>query len=245
MKICLVQSFAERGIISKNIENHIKLIHLATQSEANLIVFPELSLTGYEPTLAHQLAFEPDDSRLNVFQNLSDTKEVTICIGVPINSPTGITISMIFFQPKKEKTIYSKQMLHEDELPYFECGNDEVFLMQEGKKITFGICYESSHKEHILKAVENKADLYIASVAKDEKGISKSYQHFPFMARKFNLPILMSNSVGYCDNFMSNGKSAIWNSQGELVAHLDENNEGVLIYDTELEEVKIIQIGEK
>jgi predicted amidohydrolase len=43
----------------------------------------------------------------------------------------------------------------------------------------------------------------------------------------------MVNCIGYCDNFLSVGKSAIWSKNGELIAQLDDKNEGILMFDTE------------
>lgn len=45
----------------------------------------------------------------------------------------------------------------------------------------------------------------------------------------------MPNCVGYCDNFLSYGKSSIWNKNGELICKLNQDNQGAFIYDTELE----------
>jgi len=50
------------------------------------------------------------------------------------------------------------------------------------------------------------------------------------------MPTLLTNCVGYCDNFLGNGQSTAWNSNGALLAQLDEENQGLFIYDTELEE---------
>lgn len=56
MKICVAQTRPIKGEIDKNIEIHKKFIDLATSKGANMIFFPELSLTGYEPKLAKHLA---------------------------------------------------------------------------------------------------------------------------------------------------------------------------------------------
>ncbi len=52
MKICVAQTRPVKGDIQGNIENHIKLIDLAVLNGADTIIFPELSITGYEPELA-------------------------------------------------------------------------------------------------------------------------------------------------------------------------------------------------
>ena len=239
MRICIVQTSSKKEAISLNIENHLGLIKCALPLKPDLIVFPELSITGYEPELAEKLVCTIEDERFNPFQEIADTDKITIGIGMPTQAKDGINISMLLFQPRKERLAYSKQLLHDDELPYFVSGTDQVFLTIKEKKIAFGICYETLQREHFIKAIENKADIYIASVAKPDRGIKKAYVHFPSIAKEFNIPILMANCVGFCDNFLSNGKSAVWNRKGELMAQLDEQNQGLLVYDTELEEATI------
>ena len=236
MKIGIVQSSSEKGDVPGNIQNHLDLIRNAIKLKADLIVFPELSITGYEPKLAAKLACKVEDDRFNPFQELANANKVSIGIGMPTRSEDGINISMIFFQPDKKRLLYSKQILHEDELPYFVCGKKQAFIINFGMKIAFGICYETLKRDHFVKAIEQGADIYIACVAKPDKGIKSAYLHFPSVAKEFGIPILMSNCVGYCDNFLSNGKSAAWNKKGELAAQLEEKNQGLLIYDTELEE---------
>jgi len=48
----LAQINSEKGNIQGNIENHKKGIELAAFEKADLIVFPELSLSGYESKLS-------------------------------------------------------------------------------------------------------------------------------------------------------------------------------------------------
>lgn len=238
----MVQSRSVKGKIDQNIETHLRLIGIAIQAKADLIVFPELSITGYEPALAEKLACTIQDARFNAFQAVADTHSVTIGIGMPTRSDDGIHISMLFFQPHKARLQYSKQMLHEDELPYFVSGKNQAFLLNLGKKIAFGICYETLKRAHFVTAIENAADIYIASVAKPDRGTQNAYVHFPSLAKEFGIPILMANCVGYCDNFWSNGKSAVWNQDGALAAQLDEKHQGLLIYDTALESVTSLSL---
>ncbi|MEZ4978635.1 MAG: carbon-nitrogen hydrolase family protein [Chitinophagales bacterium] len=235
MKICIAQTKSEKGNIQGNMENHMELIESAIELKADLIVFPELSITNYEPDLAKELATDIESNIFNPFQEISNKNKITIGIGVPTKSTEGIHISMLVFQPNKEKTVYSKQMLHSDELPYFVCGKNQTFLIINGVKIAIGICYETLQREHFLNAKNQNIDIYIASVAKAKGGIEKAYHHFPKMANEFNTPILMSNCIGPCDNFMSVGQSAVWNKKGELIEQLDVENQGLLIYDTETE----------
>ncbi|MEO0732073.1 MAG: carbon-nitrogen hydrolase family protein [Bacteroidota bacterium] len=233
MKICLAQFRPAKGAINQNIERHQRVLTTAIRSGADLIIFPELSITGYEPTLAGQLACTVEDDRFTPFQTIADNAGVTIGVGMPTKAANGVHISMLFFQPHRERSYYAKQRLHPDEIPYFVGGKQPPFLLELEKKVAFGICYETLQRAHFVHAAANGADLFIASVAKPDRGVDKAYVHFPTMAQEFNLPILMVNSVGPSDDFVSNGKSAVWDTVGTQVAQLDDKNEGLLLYDTE------------
>jgi len=70
MKIGLAQIRPVKGNIDANLEAHRRFITKASLYGSDLIVFPELSLTGYEPGLARALAQEEDSSVLKTLQKL-------------------------------------------------------------------------------------------------------------------------------------------------------------------------------
>jgi predicted amidohydrolase len=124
MKICIAQTRPVAGDIKTNIDQHKKLIDAAVSYSADIIIFPELSLTGYEPGLAKALATDKEDSRLDDFQQISNENKIIICVGVPTKNNKGICISMIIFQPGRERLVYSKKYLHADEEPFFISGEN-------------------------------------------------------------------------------------------------------------------------
>jgi len=83
MRICAAQTQPIKGDIQSNLANHKALIRQAVYDGAEMIMFPELSLTGYEPTLARDLAMDEADTRLDDFQALSDANGITIGVGAP------------------------------------------------------------------------------------------------------------------------------------------------------------------
>lgn len=229
MKIALAQTKSIKGDVKANIENHLRLINEALAQKADVVFFPELSLTGYEPELAEALATTPDDIRFAVFQQMSDAHNITIGVGIPIRTAQGITITMLVFQPHVPLLTYAKQELHADELPYFVAGNEQIILWPDTHKIALAICYESLQTSHLQNAHALGAKAYLASVAKSQKGVAKAYAHYPSIAQQYQIPVLMVNCVGYCDNFESVGSSGFWNEKGDLVANLDSESEGVLL----------------
>lgn len=237
MNISVAQLRPFAGDIGKNIKKHIQLTELAASKGADMIFFPELSLTGYEPKLAKELATGQDDKRFNELQKICDEKNIVIGAGVPTRSDRGVRISMIVFEPRKPRQTYSKQHLHSDEHPYFVNGDQQLILTVSGKKIAPAICYESLLPEHSESAFKSGADIYIASVAKSAKGVAKAYKHYPAVAKKYSMLVLMSNCIGPSDDFESVGGSAGWNKQGELLGQLDKEREGILVIDTDTEDI--------
>ena len=232
MKICVAQTRSVKGDTRRNIDNHKKIIDLAVSNGAGVIIFPELSLTGYEPGLAKELATTPGDPRFDDFQKISDHKQITIGVGMPVKSNTSILISMIIFQPRTARQTYSKQYLHPDEYPYFINGQGQVFLMENREKIALAICYELSVPEHAANAHKNEAQIYVASVAKTAEGVKKAIATLSGIASKYAMTVLMANCIGECDGDECGGKSSAWNKQGLLLGQLNDKEEGILIIDT-------------
>ena len=237
MKISVAQTRPIKGDINANIEIHKKLINLAVSHKTDSIFFPELSVTGYEPELAKELATNQDHKYFDDFQDISNKNKITIGLGMPTKLNSDVQISMIIFQPNKPRQTYSKQQLHSDEFTYFVNGKRQIIITVDNKKIAPAICYESLQNNHSENAKKIGAEIYVASVAKSQNGIDKAMIHYPEIAKKFSMPVLMSNSVGFCDNFQSVGKSSVWSKQGNLVGQLDDKLEGILVFDTETEEV--------
>ena len=237
MKIGVAQTRPVEGDIQTNIFNHLKIIDLAILNGADSIFFPELSLTGYEPKLAKTFATDQDDPIFKQFQTISDTKNITIGVGIPTKARSGILISMIIFQQHSPKLTYSKQYLHPDELPYFVNGHQQLFLNVHNRKISPAICYELTVPGHAENASENGAEIYLASVAKTLSGAENAITNLSGIAKKYSMITLMSNCVGLCDGSQCSGRSSIWNNRGVLAGQLDSICEGILIIDTETQEL--------
>lgn len=231
MKIALAQIRTVKGNISENIKTHLKFINLAAKKGADLIIFPELSITGYEPELAEKLAIRPTDTNLTQIQKTSNSKGIIICLGAPTIHKNGICISLLIIKPNQPIQVYSKEYLHSDECPYFIKGNEETNFIK-GTSISLAICYEIFEPAHANKAQNERATIYLASVAKSEKGIKKAYKRLSQVAKENRMLVLMCNNIGYCDNFDAKGQTAAWNIEGQLIGQLNDSEEGLLVIDT-------------
>jgi len=242
MKIAITQLKPVKGDIEKNIEAHIKWIRLAIQKGADMIVFPELSLTGYEPDLAKSLATNQDDARLGCFQQLSNNNKITIGVGLPTRNAGELNISMIIFQPDKGAMTYSKQYLYHTEASVFAAAFNPTVLHFESDVVAPAICFELSNKEHYEFAARNNATVYLASVLNSVEGVDADLQKLSDIAKKYKMATLMSNYIGESGGYKCAGKSSVWADNGELIKQLGENDEGLIIFDTVTKEA--IEVAE-
>lgn len=244
MKISMAQTNSAAGDIESNINKHLEIIKLAVKAKSNLIIFPELSITGYEPALVDKLAFEVNDPRFNIFQQFADNYDITIGIGAPIRTSPGIKIGIIFFRPNENRMLYSKNYLHSDELEHFVPGDENPILQVFDKRIALAICYELTVDEHLARIKAGVPAIYIASVAKSPEGVNSVFGRLSKIALECSFPVLLCNCVGECEDFTGGGKSAVWDKNGQQIAELDNKEKGLLIYDTEKGEVNKLTLAE-
>ncbi len=233
MKIALAQIESKIGEVEANINRHIRLVHKAVERGVRLVVFPELSLTGYAPELAQSLAMQVDDHRLRVFQEISHQKKISIGLGLPIKTDGKPQIAMLIFEPGQPPILNSKYYLHEDELPDFSAGPNYRGPIAGGNAIALAICYELSVPEHAKTACDNKASIYLASAAKTYDGVRKAGNRMAQISKEYHMTTLLCNCVGTCEGQTAGGQSSVWNQHGELIQQLNATEEALLIIDSE------------
>jgi predicted amidohydrolase len=239
MRIAVAQIEAIKGNVERNLAKHVRWIREAISNNAYLVVFPELSLTGYEPDLAAQLATTQDDVRLDKIQDLSDNHGICIGIGLPTKRDGNTYVSMVIFRPFKERITYSKQYLYPTEVSVFTPATNPLVLEFETEIIAPAICYELSNKEHYEFAAQNNATVYLASVLNSVNGVDGDLTKLSAIARDYKMVTFMANYVGESGGYTCAGKSSVWNEHGELIGQLGDTKEGLLIYDTKLKEIRI------
>lgn len=239
MRVAIAQIEAIKGNIEKNIENHLKWIKQAIQNKTDMVVFPELSLTGYEPDLAESLASDQDDARLDEMQSLSDNNGITIGVGLPTRKERNVFISMVIFQPHKERITYSKQYLYPPEKSVFTAGQNPMVLNLGTEVVSPAICYETTNEAQCEYASQNNATIYIASVLSSIGGIDTELKILSGIARNKNMVTFMANYVGKSGGYECAGKSSVWNEKGELIGQLGDKEEGLIVFDTKSKEIII------
>jgi len=227
--ICAAQTRPVRGDIHNNLLDHYHWIELAASNGAQLIVFPEMSITGYEREDAHKFAFLTDDKRLDTFKKLSTEKNLIIIAGAPIQINNSLFIGSFIFQPNSPTLIYTKQFLHDGEEQFFSASHHfNPTINLEPDKIQLAICADIDHSIHPENAAKNLSTLYIPSIFFSPQGISNAYQSLALYSKNYQMNILMSNYVGESYGMSAGGQSGFWNHHGDCISFLNDVNSGLL-----------------
>jgi predicted amidohydrolase len=233
VRIAVAQLRPAVGVVESNLARHLELAERATFHAAELVIFPELSMTGYEPNQAAELARYSSDSCFEELQRHSDRTGCSIGVGVPLRTAGLPQIANLLFRPGSERKVFTKMHLHPDEEPFFSRGVDSPPLILSEPPIALAICFELSVPEHTRRALDAGPMAYIASVAKTANGTREASDRLAELARASSIPVLMSNCLGFLDGSECVGGTSAWDRTGTLIARLDDEHEGIIVMDLE------------
>ena len=230
MKIAAAQISVSLGTIEENIEKHIKAIQLATENGVDFICFPEMSITGYCREEAASFALNSSDIQLHQFQELANTHDITITVGAPINLNNQLYIGAFIMSPNQPISIYTKQYLHGEEAKYFKSSNQYNPVLEiKTERIQLAICADINQESHVQNAKYNNATLYVPGIFFSEAAMTQAHSLLENYAKRHKISILMSNFSGNHWNMNTGGKSGFWNTNGQRLVHLNQNDEGIII----------------
>ncbi|MCF0055460.1 carbon-nitrogen hydrolase family protein [Dyadobacter sp. CY356] len=230
MIIAAAQTVPTRNNINQNLEDHYRLINLAADYGAKLILFPEMSISGYERELAESHAFTENDLRLDALKELAKTRNIIIVAGAPLRIDSGLFISAFIFYPDGREKVYTKQYLHDGEEIYFSPGTDDNLQINlEDESFSIAICADITNPAHAVKAASLNSSVYLASIFYTPNGILEGYKDLQGYASELSMSVLMSNFGGPSYEMESAGKSAFWDNSGNLAGSFEGEGEGLLI----------------
>lgn len=234
MKIAAAQIKPFEQNTHSNIQTHLRMIDLAASQNVELIVFPEMSLTGYEREKAEQLSFKENDIRLNVFKDKAETNKMLIIVGAPIKIDSTLLIGSFIFLPDRSTLIYTKQFLHDGEEKFFTPSSNYNPLIEfQNENISIAICADINNPIHPKQAHIRKTSLYISSIFYTPNGIVEGYSTLSNYAKEYSMKVLMANYIGTSYGLESAGLSGFWNTEGKLIKQLDCLEENLLIIETD------------
>jgi predicted amidohydrolase len=220
LTIAAAQSISVAGDLAANIVRHQRFMQAAAKQGVQLLVFPELSLTGYERGLAAGLAIVPDAEVLQSLRDFAREVGVTSVVGMPIrlSDDSPVLIGALVFGADGSLEVYSKQHLHPGEEVAFAPGTGGSMLTIGADTVALAVCADFSHASHAASAAEQGAALYAAGVLITENGYAPDAALLQGYASTHSMTVLMANHGGATGGWESAGRSAIWASDGSLIA---------------------------
>lgn len=245
VSIALAQVPVRDSDIQYNLKQHILAIQQAAKHGADLVVFPELSLTGYDLANASANAVDKRSDEIRQLSELVVAKQIIAMVGCPVKNPVGKPyISMAICLPTGEVEFYSKQYLHTGEENHVSSGLSNGFLRLNGYKLALSICADFSDPEHTKDAHEAEADLYISSALISPNGYESDSSILSTTAQRYQMPVMLANHISQTGGWDTAGKSAMWAQNGEQVACANSQQAQLLICQIEgtLVESKLIEL---
>ncbi|NMH67019.1 carbon-nitrogen hydrolase family protein [Shewanella salipaludis] len=224
--ISLAQIPVVKGDLRVNLEHHLKMIEQSSRYNADVVVFPELSLTGYELDLAAKLAVSPEPSYFKELSQASIDNDIIVIAGCPLKSfkSSKPTIGAVICFPDGTVQFYSKQYLHAGEETYCSFGSTDYFFKVKGHQIALAICADFTESAHSRQARELGADIYVVSALISDNGFVPDAKMLSEIASEHGFPVLLSNHISVTGGWTTCGKNSIWNSGGKLVFSSDSKD---------------------
>jgi predicted amidohydrolase len=228
--IAAAQSTSVPGDISRNVAHHVRIGTIAAERGAQLLVFPELSLTGYELTIARSKVVRPDCSDLDPLRHLAAHAHMTVVVGAPmLNDKDELHIAAFAIRPNGTVSTYTKQYVHQSEEEVFTSGPGGPALLVEDATVALAICADATHPQHAAMAAARGANVYAVGVMITEEGYARKVALLRNYALEHRMTVLMANYSGATGGEVSAGKSALWSENGQLVAATIGTEEALVV----------------
>jgi len=232
MKVAIAQILRNPYALEENMQAHLHACRQAGEQAADLILFPELSLTGYNLLDTKRQAFTLDDHRLSPLQVLADEYNLTIVAGAPVRHTDRLLLASLILSPKQPISCYTKQHLHGEEQKYFETAPDlNPLLVIGGEKIALSICADINYPEHSKAAMQREATIYLSSIYFESYEMDKAHRQLAAHAKANQMKVLMANFTGTADGRSAGGKSGWWNQEGKLMQSLSPTEPELVVAD--------------
>lgn len=233
--IAVAQIDSRVGDIEKNIAHHIVFVKKAIAKKANIIVFPELSLTGYSvKDLNWDLALRAEPNKLFA-ELLKLSKQITIIAGgVEEGENFGIYNSAFLFEDGKVHTAHRKNYPPTygmfEEMRYFSQGKDVRAFSSKWGKLGILICEDMWHIPLPYILAQDGANIIISLTAsptrvsgttKELATASVNHEQHRAYARLLSSYVVFANRVGIEDGVNFWGGSQIVGPNGESIVNAE------------------------
>lgn len=240
VKIALAQINTRIGDLSGNYALIEKYVSLAKEQNADIVVFPELTIPGY-PAKDLMLYKQFIDQNLSILEKIASLAEnISIIVGFVDRIDGKLYNAAAFLTGKKLQGVYHKQALPNydvfDEKRYFVAG--EKYPVFTIKKATFGItiCEDVWVEKTPIPELIKKGAEFIINISASPYTMQKlNTRHalLSILSRENKTPLVYTNLVGGNDELLFDGQSCVFNKEGTLLAAAKIFAEDLLITDLE------------
>lgn len=252
VKLALAQIKTKLGVVEANLEKHLEFIQRAGTKGSDLIIFPELSLTGYVlqdlvPTVAHPA--KGDDP---VFKELlAASKNIDIVVGFAEEDVRNrFYISSAYLSQGKIVHVHRKVYLPTyglfDEGRFFAWGDSVAAFDTRFGRAGILICEDFWHTSSPYLLWMDGADLFLFTSASPGRGLTSAPQLSTAQwvesinqayASIFTSFVIHSNRVGYEDGLHFWGGSTVFDPNGELVVKAPLEEEALTFCELDLNQL--------
>jgi D-alanyl-D-alanine dipeptidase len=234
MKIATAQFTCVPADISANVQQMAALADEARVQGAELVVFPELALTGYEleaVAARRDLWVQADDPRLDAVRTSGIATVVNCAAAADGERPTVETL--VFGADGELITRYRKQRLFEHEQDVFTAGQHDGRFEYGGLRFALATCFDNHFSELVSRGAADGCQVHLASsLYGTGGGVKELAAVYPGIAKDFNLHVVVANHVGPAGAWTGCGRSAQWAPGGALLAQADADTPMVVIAET-------------
>lgn len=225
VQIALAQINPTVGDIDGNTDKIIAYIKRAGEKGADLVVFPELAITGYPPK---DLLLKPAvirDQREALDRIIAESENIAVITGFVDCDEDTIYNAAALIRDRELIGVQHKIHLPNydvfDEKRYFEPGKENLlFDTLTNIKLGINICEDIWVDDDLVEKQAKEADL-IVNISASPFYAGKSRERRELLARRAKenrVPIVHVNLVGGQDDLVFDGRSYVFDRDGILIA---------------------------
>ncbi|MGW0363342.1 carbon-nitrogen hydrolase family protein [Streptomyces sp. NPDC002990] len=230
MKIAAAQLTCVPGDVAANSAQAVALAARARAEGAELVLFPEFTLTGYE---LEALAADPslwvdaEDARLDPLRSTGIATAVNAALRT--GGPLPAIATLVYGADGAHLTTYAKRHLYRQERGAFVPGTSDGRFELGGIRFSLGVCYDNHFPELPGRGAADGCRVHLASsLYGTGDGIGERAAVYPGMAKEHGLYVVLANHVGPAGPWTGCGRAAVWAPGGALLAEADDRTAGVV-----------------
>jgi len=251
LRIGLAQCDSVLGDVEANIESHRRWIAQARQEGVDLLVFPELSLTGYLlQDMVGEVALGARDPRL---RNLSrEAGPMALCLGgIEESEDHAQYIACLYLEEGRVRHVHRKVYLASygvfDEARFVGAGQSISAAQSRFGRMGLAICEDAWHPSLITLMLLDGAHLIVVQTASPVRDLKEGEMPANALtwrdtlrtyARLYGCYIAFCNRVGSEDGLVFWGHSTLLDPTGETVAEAPLYEETLVVGEAHLERVR-------